>query len=517
MTSTLAVHSSPSTDLSVEHAGRKGLQVVWHVALFLLAAQLLGMLVLSTMQYGRFNLTADFATYSHAWYGIAHGQLDPYSAVLRVMFWRNDLELLMWPLALLYWVWPHAVALLWLQDLAVVGGELVVVGWVRENVSKDGESGLEPLLLGLVTALVILMPWGWFTSGMDFHTEPFAALFGVLAARALLSGRHRCLLLWVPLTLACCAVPGALIIIAVGLASLIGGRKQRAAAVATLLAACAWLISAMAMGGTHFGGMMTMAQMYGYLVGHTGGQLGALGIVGGILAHPLRALDMLRSHAGYVASYVASGGVIGLVSRWGLLPATAVLLPSALNAGGIIGFEAAFQSWPAVLFLVVGSSFVLQHLVRSSCAPRRVLALFGGCAVALAVGVFAAEIGQVPLSVERVSLAAASKLTLVSQQMPIGAEVIASQGIIGRFGPGHGAYPYWATGTPERFPLLGNDRSVVFVLTPVEGTAEGYPEETRRAVHYVEAQIKAAVLEQGAGIWAFLWYPPVGTSSVVLP
>ncbi len=36
----------------------------------------------------------------------------------------------MWPLALFYWVYPHTMALLWLQDAAVVGGELVALLWV---------------------------------------------------------------------------------------------------------------------------------------------------------------------------------------------------------------------------------------------------------------------------------------------------------------------------------------------------------------------------------------------------
>ena len=39
----------------------------------------------------------------------------------------------MWPLALFYWVYPHTLTLLWLQDVAVVGGELVVVAWVKRG------------------------------------------------------------------------------------------------------------------------------------------------------------------------------------------------------------------------------------------------------------------------------------------------------------------------------------------------------------------------------------------------
>ena len=43
----------------------------------LLVLQLVGMFVLSTLQYDRFNLTSDFAAYSQAWTAIGHGHLDP--------------------------------------------------------------------------------------------------------------------------------------------------------------------------------------------------------------------------------------------------------------------------------------------------------------------------------------------------------------------------------------------------------------------------------------------------------
>ena len=98
--------------------------MVWRIALCLLGVQLVGMLVFTTIQYQRFNLTNDFAGYTQAWTAIAHGHMSPFSSVLTVPFWRNDFELLMWPLALFYWVYPHAVTLLWLQVFTVVGGRL---------------------------------------------------------------------------------------------------------------------------------------------------------------------------------------------------------------------------------------------------------------------------------------------------------------------------------------------------------------------------------------------------------
>ncbi len=115
------------------------LRLVWRASLCLLGLQLIGMLVLSTVQFERFNLTNDFAGYAQAWTAIAHGHLSPFSSVFGVPFWQDDFELLMWPLAAFYWIYPHAVALLWLQDLAVVAGEVVVLVWAREVIRDRGE------------------------------------------------------------------------------------------------------------------------------------------------------------------------------------------------------------------------------------------------------------------------------------------------------------------------------------------------------------------------------------------
>ena len=84
----------------MKEAGRQ-FCIVWRISIGLLALQLLGMLVFTTIQYDRFNLTTDFAAYSQAWSAIAHGHLNPYSTAFGQPFWRNDFELLMWPMALL--------------------------------------------------------------------------------------------------------------------------------------------------------------------------------------------------------------------------------------------------------------------------------------------------------------------------------------------------------------------------------------------------------------------------------
>jgi hypothetical protein len=484
----------------------------------LLGLQAVGMLVFTTVQYGRFNLTNDFATYSQAWAAIAHGHLIPYSTLLREPFWRNDFELFMWPLALLYWLYPHAVTLLWLQALAVVGGELVVLSWAREALARASECRYgRARVLGLVAALLLATPWSWFTIGFDFHFEPFATLFALLAARDLWAGRHRRVLLWVALTLACCASAGSLYVIAVGLAGLATRNGPRRQALFVVLAGCAWLAFTAGIGAMDFKGQ-GLGPMYGYLSGGTTGHFGIPQLLEGLISHPFRALDVFWSHGANVAGYVASGGVIGLRSRWGILPVAFVLLPSALNAEPyFIHFAAAFQSWAAVLFLVVGTVFAIQRLSGTAEPFSRQGLALAICSVAAALGVAVVHFSQIPAYLQRVSPVAVATLSTVQERIASDAEVVASQGIIGRFSVGRAAYSYWPQGAPEQYPVPGDNEPIVFIFAPVEGTDDGDPMETRQAISYVKTQLHAHTVAERAGIWAFIWVPKEESTSVVLP
>jgi Predicted membrane protein (DUF2079) len=491
------------------------LQLVWRAALALLCLQLAGMLMFSTVQYQRFNLTDDFAAYSQAWTAIAHGHLDPTGTIWAFPFWRNDLELLMWPLALFYWVYPHTLGLLWLQDFAVVGGELVAILWAREIVTNSPKVKREsPWFLAVVTALVIITPWSWFTVGFDFHFEAFAALFGLLAARDIWRGRYRRLIIWVPLALASCAAAGAILIMAVGFTAIFTRGKSRSIPLVLALVAAGWLALAAGIGAMRFGGI-PLSSMYGYLLGRSGGHVGFSDIIGGLFVNPLGAVRMLGSHLNYVAGYVA-GGVIGLWSRWGLVPVVLVVVPSAVNADTyFIHYGQAFQSWPAVLFVMVGVAMALSRLAKEGTSARRRVPILVCCTLALAAGVAAVYAGPLSLYIDRVNPTMARELAQVKRRIPGRAEVVVSQGVIGRFAAGRVAYPYWAEGEPESYVVTRH--AIIFVLATDLGPGDGQAAEARQAITYVETRLHATVLLHGAGIWEFKWSPKVGTTSVVLP
>ncbi len=374
-------------------------------------------------------------------------------------------------------------------------------------------------LLAIVAALLLLTPWSWYTIGFDFHFEAFTTVFALLAGRDLWARRYRRLMVWVPLTLFSTAAAGGLLVVGIGIVALLGGAKSRRVGIIVMTSGLGWLALTAGLGAMRFGGLargIDLSSMYGYLSDSRMQAFSYANLVAGLVIHPTRAFDMLHSHIGYVIGYVASAGVIGLLSRWGSVIAAVVLLPSALNANpDFIHFAQSFQSWPAILFLIVGCAFVLHRLAGSGGRAQRAVYIFSALSLTVAVMIATLYAGAIPGYIERVSPSAARTLAALARKIPAGAEVIASQGVIGRFSAGHFAFSYWAYGTPERYSVTG--RPVVFILAPIQGTAEGVPDETRQAVQYVETDLGARGLAGKSGIWAYIWTPRGETRSVVLP
>ena len=159
--------------------------------------------------------------------------------------------------------------------------------------------------------------------------------------------------------------------------------------------------------------------------------------------------------------------------------------------------------------MVVGAAFVLPKLTGTHAYSRQAIALGGGSLVA-ALCVAAVHVNQIPAYLQRVTPQAVAKLAATQERAPAGAEFVVSQGIIGRFSMGRSTYPYWAEGSPERFPITGHGGMIVFVLAPVQGTAEGYLWETRQAIRYVETTLHARGLEEGIRNMVVRMETPVG-------
>ena len=241
----------------LQAAGRNALRRVGYT---ILAVQFLGFCAWSALLYHRFALTWDFAVYHQPWYLIAHGNLDPPTSVERMQFWRNDAEFAIWPLAPFYWIWPHDVVLLWLQDIGIVTAEAVAFGWMCELAERWRQARVAPWLAAAGLALLVASPWIWWSVSFDFHMESVAMPFALLLARDLARGRRR-MWVWIAPVLSAGA-PAAVYVIGTGLGGILAGRRYRlrGASLAAIAVAYSGLIVLL-----HADNGAPLARHYGYL------------------------------------------------------------------------------------------------------------------------------------------------------------------------------------------------------------------------------------------------------------
>jgi hypothetical protein len=110
--------------------------------------------------------------------------------------------------------------------------------------------------------------------------------------------------------------------------------------------------------------------------------------------------------------------------------------------------------------------------------------------------------------------ATAAQLGRVQAGIPGSDEVIASQGVIGRFANRQLIFPFLDVADEGQIvPVFG--RPVVVVLTD-DGIEYATAAGTARAVAYLRS-LGARPLAAGAGVYAFEWLPPPGTRRLVFP
>jgi hypothetical protein len=463
------------------------------------------MLIFSASIYRHFALTWDFAIYHQAWWLIAHGNLAPFNTTTRTSFWGHHGEAILWPLALLTSPLPSGPAMLALQDLATVAAELVAFLWACDIATSRSDAGANASMPAAAVAacvLVVLLanPWTWWSIAQDFHLEAFMAFFALMFAWDVARGKRR-YILWGLLLLSCGDVAAALAI-GVGASAIIAGRRDRAILRTGLLivvGSALWAVLLVLLGADQ---SHTLAEGYGYVVGpHGNTSAGFSQIVAGALLHPSRLLTTLYQHRLDIYGGVAAAGIVGLFTPWGAGVPTVVLLSNNLNRyqGGVFAAPG-YQGFPATGFLAVGLASALGWIN----AKKAWLA----CAVA-------GDVVWLPKTDSEwihTNQAALRVLNSTVATVPRGAEVIASQGIVGRFSSRNYVYPYRAG---ARFPIKA--RIVYFILTAYEGVETVPVSGSLGAVSKVATDLHASLLGSSGGIWVLRWTPPRTANSVTLP
>ncbi len=495
------------------------LRLIWAVGCIVFGIQFVGLVVWSWHLWTRYDLTSDFGTFSQAWQQIGSGHLDPRETTFAYFyphygypFWQSHFELMMWPLALLHVVSSSTFTLLVIQDLALAGIGLAALRFGLELVERQWPRRLGPRTPAGLWLLVVLLasPWFYWAASFDWHFQPIAVLLVLLCARDIWSGRRRAW--WWAAAVLLCGDVAASYLIGLGIAAVLSGRPTRKRGLVLIGIGAVWVVFVAAIGS---GKGSNLALSYGYLANVSNATgLGAMfTVLWGIAHHPSTVVHVLRSRRDEVWKFVASSGTVGLFSALGIGMTLVVLIPNALNQQPVfIGATASFQNLAVVVFLIVGGVTVATWLLRWGRAGLIAVWVVGVLSL-VQVGVVADQwIHQIPRTFLKVNAQTAAELGRVQARIPEGAEVIASQGVIGRFGDRQWLYPYldvFADG--QTLPI--NTSEVAFVFVPNEGLETATPAQTESAIARMHA-LGARRVVSTRNVTAYLWHPPKGTKTV---
>jgi len=471
----------------------------------LLGLQLAGFLTWSAILYSRFSVTWDFAIYYQSWFLIAHGDLNPFSTILGIPFWQNDSEFILWVLAPLYWIGRTGLILIWLQDISVAVAEAVAFTWMCELARRARREGDAALLACLGLLLLVANPWTWWAISWDLHMEVLVMGFATLLAWDLASGRRRAWFWMVPVLLAGAAT--ATYVVGLGLGAVLVGRRSRRMGAGMVVLGIGFSLFVVLIHGDV---EVSLPRAYGYLAGTGGNTTGTptlSGLVTGIIAHPLGVLDVLWSKRVDMVANLAPSGLVGLGAPMVLPLMIVVLLANNLWSG--VGWaEPVFQNVPIYVLLPVGTIAVFCWLVRR----HRVAALAVAGLVAVQALGWAAVWGPMTSGEWlRVPASAAATLAGIEQRIPASAEVVASQGVVGRFSPRAHIHPMANAGT---VPVHG---TTWFVIVPNEAIETASPATSMALIGELAGPLHATLIAHASGVWAFRWTPPPGVREIIVP
>src|ERR1700676_1724645 len=516
-------HVAPNDPLRASEAasleaGKRRLRPVLRAAQFLIFAQGLFFLWWSTLQWRRFSLTYDFAVYFRCWHAVWASGLNPLDASVDHQILANNAVFIVWPLAVITRVYPHGVVLLWVQDLALVAAELVVVSWMFEVLARSPiaatKGRLATAIFGTGVLLLVLNPWIYWSMAFDFHSETVAVLFLVLAARDLVNRRWRRMVLWI-VGIVLCGYVTATYVLVLALAAVIMGRGRRRAGLLMFLI-LALLVPVIFVDSTLNHALTgQLNNYYGYLTGRPAAFSGALPLLVALVLHIPRVLQTLWDRAINIWANLAPSGLFGLWSPLGLAAAV-ILVPENILSNNPTLVAPSFQYLPLYVLLPLCTVFVLCALARRSTQWGRsgqfMVPILMAVVIANSFGWAIVWFPQFNSTWLKVQPGAATVLARVERLIPPGDEVIASQGIAGRF-----ADRDWIATAMGPGPIPVHGSHVWLVLAPRQGIETDSVAATLATIDMLAGPMRAQLVDSGAGIWAFRWDRPNLVSSISLP
>jgi hypothetical protein len=506
----------------------------WSIAVGLITVQLIALLFYSWYLYRRFDLLEDFAHNAQAWDLIAHGNLTPLDTIRipSTPFLRDHLDLVMWPLSLLHFISGSPFWLLVVQDVAVAAAELITLCWVWSLITSRLDR--HQTVAGLLALLVLMANAWWYeTVSFDVHMTPLGLPLLVLVGYSLSTER------WMRAGLAAagCVLFGAVVtelLVFVGIGGLIvlaarrpTSRRGLLTAIGVSVGAGIWVFVVTGVGANQ---ASNLASQYSYLVADNG-HAGTLALLSGAVRHPVRVFRMLKSRAHAMIRPLLTSGLAGLFSPVGLLVAVGTLVPAGLAVSpSFSSVNDSFQTLAVVPFVLVGDVMVLLWLgarlgsgrtgppSRSITVGRRRIdrvAIVWGLACLLALTALAQDarlLVHLRQTWWTVTPSGATALRTGLDHAPPSTEVIASNGVIGRFSQRRYVYPLQLS--PQSVPVKTSE--VVLVIASAGNEALS-PSQTAADLRFVRVRLHARTISRGTGVTTFRWEVPSGQTSVSFP
>lgn len=485
------------------------LRYTWVFGLSILAIGVIGLAAWSDILASHFDLTYDYTFYGQAWYLISHGNLNPTSSLSAMPVWKNAAELVLWPLSLFWYIWPHPQTLLWVQDVATGACEAVLFRWLCELTAMANAEGRIRIPIAIIPAaglvLLVSCPWILYIESFDFHPESLVLLPAILAARAFWH-RGRFAWLWVIVALTGGAL-GATYIAGLGITNLIVKRSWRLGLVLLVIGVGALFVI------SRVGADASGAAALSYLAngGHVT-HLDSETIIASIATHPGRAFTAVQHNWIDLYSDTAPGGFLGLLTPIGFGIPVLALLENAL-AGVVFIAPTTQNNLPEFLMIPFGTAVACLALLSSARKSwRRVGATMLVLTLANVIGWSIVWTPRLAGHWQRVSPGAVKVLASIKSQVAPQDEVVVSQGVAGTFSYRRFIYPLTGPGRiPVKAPVLW------FIFAPVQGIEYESPSDAFADVGYLSNTLHARLVAHKNGIYALRWKPPAGVSTVNLP
>ena len=458
---------------------------------------------LSWTQYTHYALTRDFALYHQAWFEIAHGHWNPTMFMQSGPFYKNHLEVLLWVLSGLYWIWPHSFWLLALQDSAIAASAYVAWAWIEDLLRTTPVSQQIAWVLRVVAILLLTFnPWVIRAVTFDFHFQDLAGFFVIAAAWQFYRDHNRWGFFWVALAASTGNV-SMTYLVGVGVSVIMVDRGRRMRGWGTLAVGFGGFLLSEHL-GVHLGAVVTSVHS-----ASAGQGSQSTSLLLGLISHPGHLAGDLWNWRRDVYANVAPEGFLGLLSIWAWPTTLLILVENSL--GGALFVVPGFQSDPMYALLTVGTVGVL---VRVASRRPRVAAVAALLATLNLIGwAWAWVPAIVPnLFTDGIGIQSAVALRRIEGRVPADAEVVASQGILGRFAGRQNASPF-----PTSGPIPIRSTKVVFIIAPYAGINESSTEVELRRIAYLTNLPRAHLLAHRAGVWAFEWDPPSSTRTLTIP